>query len=114
MANAKKTIAIVPSTEFKWTAQIQYQESLPTREEAIRYAGLHGFNLIVQYERRSGPLFDVMNDPNLTCLSEISSNSFETVSVEIEPEAPSRRKKVARGIFGLFARRPDTATVTAH
>jgi hypothetical protein len=114
MANANKTIAIVPSNEFKWTAQIQYQESLPTREEAIRYAGLHGFNLIVKYERRSGPLFDVMNDPNLACVSESGSASLETVSVEIEPESPSRGKKMARGIFGLFARRPDAATVTAH
>jgi hypothetical protein len=109
MVNANNTIALVPSTEFKWTAQIQYIESLESRDEAIRYAGLHGCNLIVKYERRSGPLFDVLKDPNLACMSEDGSNSFETVTVAIEPEPASRGKRMARGVFGLFARRPATA-----
>lgn len=113
MVSAYNTIALVPSTEFKWTAQIQYKESLPSREAAIRYAGLHGCNLIVKYDRRSGPLFDVMHDPNLASVSEANSDSTETVSVVIEPERKGWSKMMARGVFG-FARRFATAASTAH
>jgi hypothetical protein len=114
MVNANSTIALVPSTEFKWTAQIQYIESLPNRDEAIRYAGLHGCNLIVKYERRSGPLFDVMRDPNLTCQSEVNPVSIETVSLAIEPEPSGWRKTMARGVFGLFSRRLASAASSSR
>jgi hypothetical protein len=109
MVNANNTIALVPSTEFKWTAQIQYKESLASREEAISYAGLHGCNLIVKYDRRTGPLFDVMNDPNLASVSGVYAETTETVSVVIEPEPTGRGKKMVRGVFGLFARRLATS-----
>src|SRR5215472_7929447 len=98
------TIALVPIAEFKWTAQIQYMESLESRDEAIRYAGLRGCNLIVKYDRRSGPLFDVMNDPNLGKDSGTAGVSIETVTVEVQPERTRWTHKVARGIFGRFAR----------
>ena len=113
MVNATNTIALVPSTEFKWTAQIQYKESLASREEAIRYAGLHGCNLIVKYDRRSGPLFDVMHDPNVASVSEAYAETTETVSVVIEPERKGWSNMMARGVFG-FARRHATATSASH
>ncbi|TAM82627.1 MAG: hypothetical protein EPN47_08195 [Acidobacteria bacterium] len=114
MTNATSTIALIPSTEFKWTAQIQYKESLPSRDAAIRYAGLHGCNLIVKYDRRSGPLFDVMHDPNLAYESGTAVNPVETVRVEIEPERLGWRKSMARGVFGLFARRLASAASVSH
>jgi hypothetical protein len=114
MVSANNTIALVPSTEFKWTAEIQYKESLASREEAIRYAGLHGWNLIVKYDRRTGPLFDVMHDPNLSNVSEAYADANETVSVMIEPERAGLGKRMARGVFGLFGHRIAAAAVTAH
>jgi hypothetical protein len=104
MANANSTIALVPSTEFKWTAEIQYKESLPNRDEAIRYASLHGCNLIVKYDRRSGPLFDVMHDPYLHCTSEADTHLAETVQVMMEPEGGLWRKLKLRNMFGLGRR----------
>lgn len=109
METTSNTISLIQSTEFKWTAQIQYMESLESRDEAIRYAGQRGCNLIVKYDRRSGPLFDVMIDPNLGAEFGTTGNSLETVTVEIEPEPVSKTTKVARGIFGLFGRRLATS-----
>jgi hypothetical protein len=113
MVDANSTIALVPSAEFKWTAEIQYKESLASRDEAIRYASLHGCNLIVKYDRRSGPLFDVMHDPALRCTSEANCRSAETVSVVIEPKSAGWSKLMARGVFGL-ARRLGAAASTSH
>jgi hypothetical protein len=114
MMNANNTITLVPVAEFKWTAEIQYKESLPSRDAAIRYAGLHGWNLIVMYDRRTGPLFDVMHDPHLASESEAYSETTETVSVVFDPERAGLGKRMARGVFGLFSRRLDTAASTAH
>jgi hypothetical protein len=114
MANKNNTVTLVPVTEFKWTAEIQYKESLPSREEAIRYAGMHGWNLIVMYDRRTGPLFDVMHDPNLASESEEHAETTETVSVVFDPEPAGLGKRMARGVFGLFSRRLAPAASTAH
>lgn len=114
MTKANNTIAIVPVSEFKWTAEIQYKESLASREDAIRYAGLHGWNLIVKYDRRTGPQFDVMNDPNRASMSEAYAETTETVSVEFELERAGLGKRMARGVLGLFSRRLDPAASVAH
>jgi hypothetical protein len=117
MANTNNTITLVPVAEFKWTAEIQYKESLPSRDAAIRYAGMHGWNLIVMYDRRTGPLFDVMHDPNLVASeSEEHAETTETVSVVFDPEPAGLGTRMARGVFGLFSRRLATAasTVPAH
>jgi hypothetical protein len=104
MANAYSRIAVIPSTRFKWTAQIQYKESLFTRDEAIRYASEHGCNLIVQYEKRSGPLFDALQDPNLVSTFEDCTEPVETVPVVAEPESHGWSKLMVRGVFGLARR----------
>jgi hypothetical protein len=104
MANANSSIAVIPSSNFKWTAQIQYKESLFTRDEAIRYASQYGCNLIVKYEKRTGPLFDVLQDPNLACASEDSGETVETVSVLAEPESTGWSRLMLRGVFGLAKR----------
>jgi hypothetical protein len=114
MMNENNTITLVPSAEFEWTAEIQYKESLPSREAAIRYAGLHGWNLIVMYDRRTGPLFDVMHDPNLASESEAYAETTETVSAVFDAERAGLGKRMARGVFGLFSRRLATAASTAH
>jgi hypothetical protein len=104
MVNATCSIAVVPCTHFKWTAQIQYKESLSTREEAIRYASRTGCNLIVIYEKRTGPKFDVLQDPNMGSEGCINDESSETVTVAIEPESTGWSKLLFRSVFGLAKR----------
>jgi len=104
MANAKGLIAIIPWSSFKWTAQIQYKQSLYTQDEAIRYASRHGYNSVVKYEKRSGPLFDVLQDPDTVFTSE---EGYETVEVRAElaePESTGFSKSMFRGVFGLARR----------
>ncbi len=113
MANANNTITVIPSSSFKWTAQIQYKESLYTRDEAIQYASEHDCNLVVKYERRSGPLFDALQDPNLGSTPRVASEIVEVVTATAGPESASRSKSMLRGVFG-FARRLGTAAITSH
>lgn len=104
MVNANATIAIIPSSQFKWTFQIQYKESLPSRDEAIRYASRYGCNLIVEYSKRSGPLFDVLQDPEMVCTSEANPEFLEEVDVEIEPESAGWTRLMFRNLFRLVKR----------
>jgi hypothetical protein len=99
MGNANSTLALLSSSEFKWTAEIQYMESLENRDEAIRYASQHGCNLIVKYEKRKGPQFDVMIDPQSRWTSQADSGQSQS--------GPAGRKR--RGILGMFglSRRMD-------
>lgn len=102
MANANGLIAVVPCSRFKWTAQIEYKESLYTRDEAIRFASQHGYNLIVKYERRPGPLFDVLRDPNLVCASEDSSETVEVVAALEKSEIASPSKRRLGGLASMI------------
>lgn len=104
MVNENSSIAVVPSTRFKWTAEIQYKESLSDQDEAIRYASQHHCNLIVKYHKRTGPLFDVMNDPGLSCATQIDEEAIETVPAVFEPESTGWSKLVLRSVFGLAKR----------
>lgn len=106
MGNTTNSLALVTSSEFNWTAEIQYKESLENRDEAILYASQHGCNLIVQYEKRSGPRFDVMLDP-------ASRWTSRTDCEVVEAAPPSTgtkrwRKRRLLNMFGL-ARRIDSA-----
>jgi len=101
MVKSNGLIAVLPYSRFKWTAEIQYKESLFTQEEAIRFASQHGCNVIVKYEKRSGPLFDVLQDPNLVCTSEDGYETVEAIPVaELESTGPSKR--ALRGVAGLI------------
>jgi hypothetical protein len=112
MGNANSTLALLSSSEFKWTAEIQYMESLENRDEAIRYASRHGCNLIVKYEKRNGPQFDVMIDPESRWTSEAGSGlSGKGPAVE-KNNSGGRRKRGILGMFGL-ARRIDGASARA-
>lgn len=84
MENDNNGIAIVSCNYFKWKAQAQYKETLPTREEAIRYASVHGCNLIVIYDKRTGPKFDVLEDPNLDCTFREHCEFVESEQIEAE------------------------------
>ena len=103
MGNADNTLALVTSSEFKWTAQIQYMESLANRDEAIRYASEHGCNLIVKYEKRSGPQFDVMIDPDSTWTSKAACERVQSL-----PKLKSKR-----GLLGMFGLGRRVAPVVA-
>lgn len=103
MTNSSGSIAVISSSQFKWTAQVQYKESVFTRDEAIRYASEHDCNLIVKYEKRSGPLFDVLQDPDIVCTYESSQQTVETVHVEL-PNSGGWSKQLFRGVFGLAKR----------
>lgn len=112
MGTANNTLAIVTSSEFKWTTQIQYMESLSNRDEAIRYASQHGCNLIVKYEKRSGPQFDVMIDPD-----SFWTAGADSAAVKATPDLKSngRRKRGLLGIFGLGRRvAPAAASISQH
>ena len=108
MGSANKTLAILTSSEFKWTTQIQYKESLENRDEAIRYASQHGCNLIVKYEKRSGPQFDVMLDPDSSWTAKTDSEVVEATS---DLKSNGRRKRGILGMFGL-GRRVDAAAAS--
>lgn len=113
MVNTNNTIAVVPSTHFKWTAQVQYMETLPTRDDAIRYASQRGCNLIVTYAKRTGPKFDVLQDPNLRQASEAETEKMQFVRVVYEPESVGWTKLMFRGMF-RFAKRMGTVATASH
>lgn len=104
MANSTKLIAVIPWSRFKWTAEAQYKQSLYTRDEAVRYASAHDCNVVVQFEKRTGPLFDVFQDPDLESQSEDDYEIVEVVPA-LEGRGPVRRtRSVFRGLAGLFKR----------
>jgi hypothetical protein len=101
MGKSNNTLALVTSSEFKWTAEIQYMESLANRDEAIRYASQHGCNLIVKYEKRNGPQFDVMLDPESRWTSEAGPGQSGTVTAVEKSKSGGRRTRGFLGMFGL-------------
>ncbi|HUX10945.1 MAG TPA: hypothetical protein VMW51_09905 [Terriglobia bacterium] len=116
MENANSFIAVIPCSKFKWTAQIQLKEALFTRDQAIRYASDHGCNLIVKYEKRSGPLFDVLHDPNAVYTSGDGCETIETVetvAVLAKPEPTGWNGLVLRAVAGI-AKRLGSAASTSH
>ncbi|HET7102131.1 MAG TPA: hypothetical protein VFJ52_13340 [Terriglobia bacterium] len=108
MGKSNTTLALVSSSEFKWTAEIQYMESLANRDDAIKYASRHGCNLIVKYEKRNGPQFDVMLDPESRWTSEAGTGQSGTVTAVEKAKSGGRRKRGFLGMFG-FTRRIDGA-----
>lgn len=105
MGNANRTITILQSSRFKWPFQVQYIESLPTRDEAIQYAGRHGCNLIVQYSRRTGPQFDVLQDPEKVCTSVADGEVVEIeVGESLEARSNGRSRSALSGIAELIRR----------
>lgn len=114
MSEVNSTIAIIPSSQFKWTFQVQYIESLFTRDEAILYASRNNCNLIVQYSKRSGPQFDVLQDPELVCTSGVSVERVETVPVIAEPESRAWSKLLLRRTFRLAKRLATGVKESSH
>ena len=113
MGKSSNTLALVSSSEFKWTAEIQYKESLETLDEAVRYASRHGFNMIVKYNLAAGLHFDVMHDPNLRSASDLGGDAVDTVQmvpVIVEPERHGWILLVFRSLFNLFRRIGATAS----
>ena len=114
MSEVNSTIAIIPSSQFKWTFQVQYKESLPTRDDAIRYASQNGCNLVVQYSKRPGPQFDVLHDPDLVCTSGIKVETVQKVEVVMEPESVGWSKLLFRGVFRLARRMATDVKTSQH
>lgn len=105
MANSTSTIKILQSQHFKWPFQVQYIESLQTRDEAIQYAGRHGCNLIVQYSRRTGPQFDVLQDPEQVCTSIAQCEVIKIESTEaMQAQTSGRSRSTLTGLAGLIKR----------
>ncbi|HET7216103.1 MAG TPA: hypothetical protein VFL79_21120 [Terriglobia bacterium] len=105
MGNSNSTVKILQSQHFKWPFQVQYIESLETRDEAIQYAGRHGCNLIVQYSRRPGPQFDVLQDPEQVCTSIAQCEEIEIDSAEIMRAQSARHSRSAlAGVAELIKR----------
>lgn len=118
MGNSTSTVKILQSQYFNWPFQVQYIESLPTRDEAIQYAGLHGCNLIVQYSRRTGPQFDVLQDPEQVCTSNAQCEVIEIVRDELkESKSTGRSRSALSGITGLirrFSSMANRASANSH
>ena len=105
MGNPNRTITILQSSQFKWPFQVQYIESLETRDQAIQYAGRHGCNLIVQYSRRTGPQWDVLQDPEQVCTSRSDSEVIEIASDEsMEAQYTGRSRSALSGLADLIRR----------
>lgn len=105
MGNPNRSITILQSSQFKWPFQVQYIESLSTRDEAIQYAGRHGCNLIVQYSRRTGPQFDVLQDPEQVCTSRAGSETVEIAQDELaEAQSRGRSRSALSGLASLIKR----------
>lgn len=111
MGSANNTLALLTSSEFKWTAQIQYMVSLGNRDEAIRYASQHGCNLIVKYEKRSGPQFDVMLDPDS---SWTARTDCEVIDATPALKSGGWKKRSLLGMFGLSRRVPSAAAAVSQ
>ncbi|HKT11432.1 MAG TPA: hypothetical protein VJW77_06350 [Terriglobia bacterium] len=105
MVNSNGTIKILQSQHFKWPFQVQYIESLETRDEAIQYAGRHGCNLIVQYSRRPGPQFDVLQDPEQVCTSIAQCEEIEIDSAELMKAQSARQSRSSLSGFASLIRR---------
>lgn len=110
MGSANSTLALVSSSEFKWTAQIQYMGTVSSRADAIRYASEHGCNLIVKYEKRTGPQFDVMLDPEPSWTSDAGSSQFSTASAA----GTDKKKRGILGILGLGRRNSSAAVAVSQ
>lgn len=105
MGNSNGSIKLLQSQHFKWPFQVQYIESLETRDEAIQYAGRHGCNLIVQYSRRPGPQFDVLQDPEQVCTSIAQCEEIEIDSAElIQAQSARRNRSALSGVASLIKR----------
>ncbi len=110
MGNASSTITILQSSRFKWSFQVQYIESLETRDEAISYAGRHGCNLIVQYSRRTGPQFDVLQDPEQVCTSIADAEVIELSSEELMKAQSNGQSRSAFASIAELIKRFSTGT----
>ncbi len=112
MVNPNGKIAVISSSDFDWTAEIQYKESLETLDDAVRYASRLGFNMIVKYNMAAGVHFDVMHDPNLRSASDLGGDTLDTVKmvpVIIEPERQGWLRVMSRSVFNVV-RRTSAAT----
>jgi sugar phosphate isomerase/epimerase len=113
MVNTTGKIAVISSSDFDWTAEIQYKESLETLEDAVRYASRLGANMIVKYSLATGVHFDVMHDPNLHSASDLGADAVDSVQmvpVIVEPERHGWIRLVFRSVFSLFRRIGATAS----
>lgn len=110
MGNSNSTIKILQSNHFKWPFQVQYIESLETRDEAIQYAGRHGCNLIVQYSRRTGPMFDVLQDPEQVCTSIAEAEVIEISADELMQAQSTGRSRSALASVADLIKRFSAAT----
>lgn len=113
MTKSNNLIAVIPWSRFKWTNEVQYKQSLFTQDEAVRYASQHGCNVIVKYEKRSGPLFDVFLDPEMAGMPEEGCETVEAVSLE-ELGSARRSRSMFRGLFGLMKRLLSSPNTSQH
>ncbi len=85
MLEESNAIAIIPSEYFRWVARIQFIESFRTRVAALNFASEHGYNLIVERNEGSSPLFDVLDDPGRACTAGLELELLRTEDVLVEP-----------------------------
>lgn len=115
MPEATRPIAMIPSDCFRWHPRVQFIDSFRTRESALDYAFEHGYNLIIERNEESSPLFDVMDDPDGACTSELDLELLKTEEVLVDPYTGgwaslfvsstwNLSRRVGAGVSGLYFR----------
>lgn len=101
---AESAIAVIPGEYFRWRARVQFVESFQTRADAVSYAFQYGCNLIVERSNDEGPLFDVLQDPDRSCTSDLNLELVETKDFLVEPEAMGWTSLMLSSVYELSRR----------
>ena len=86
MVGERSPLSIIPSECFRWRPKVQFIDTFQTRKSAIDHALDHGYNLIVERNEGSAPLFDVLLDPDRACTDGINLEPLHSEEVLIEPD----------------------------
>jgi hypothetical protein len=104
MPEATRPIAMIPSDCFRWQPRVQFIDSFRTRESALNYAFEHGYNLIVERNEESYALFDVLDDPDGACTSELDLELLKTEEVLVDPYTGGWSNLVISSTWNLVTR----------
>jgi hypothetical protein len=104
MAGESSPLSIIPSECFRWRPRVQFIDTFQTRKSAIDHALDHGYNLIVERNEGSSPLFDVLLDPDRSCTDGINLELLHSEEVLVEPDYQGWTSLMLLTLWGLCKR----------
>jgi hypothetical protein len=104
MAGEGSPLSIIPSECFRWRPRVQFIDTFQTRKSAIDYAFDHGYNLIVERNEGSTPLFDVLLDPERSCTEGLNLELLQSEDVLVEGDTKSWTSLMLVTLWGLCER----------